>query len=100
MIRSILSTDLPQLEPAKLDEVTTFVEQRIAQLVGPAGTAVRIVRAVMSVLLAPPWRGVTQPFLTRSALPALGDFVRLVRSLGYAYIWEHWPDTMPSGATR
>ena len=25
--------------------------------------------------------------------PSLGDYVRLLRSLGYAYVWETWPDT-------
>ena len=31
-------------------------------------------------------------------LPLVGEFPRLVRSLGFAYIWETWPDTSPSGA--
>ena len=28
----------------------------------------------------------------------LGEYVRLVRSLAYAYVWETWPDTAPDGA--
>ena len=98
MIRSILAADLPHLDDDRLDEVTNFVERRIDQLVGPAGFAVRIVRTLMSVLLAPPWRRFTLPVLTAIALPGLGDFIRLVRSLGYAYIWELWPDTSSDGA--
>ncbi len=98
MIRSILAADLPDLDNDRLDEVTAFVERRIDQLVGPAGFGVRLVRMLMSALLAPPWRRFTLPVLTSIALPGFGDFVRLVRSLGYAYIWELWPDTSPEGA--
>ncbi len=31
--------------------------------------------------------------LARRPLPLLGEYVRLVRSLAYAYVWETWPDT-------
>ena len=31
--------------------------------------------------------------LSRS-LPLLGEYPRLIRSLGYAYVWERWPDTL------
>jgi hypothetical protein len=30
-------------------------------------------------------------------LPIAGEYVRLVRSLAYAYIWERWPDTAATG---
>ena len=35
--------------------------------------------------------------LARRPLPVLGEYVRLVRSLAYAYVWETWPDTAASG---
>ena len=33
-------------------------------------------------------------------LPLLGEYVRLIRSLGYAYVWETWPQTRPTGAAQ
>ena len=30
-------------------------------------------------------------------LPLLSEYPRLVRSLGYAYVWETWPDTAVDG---
>ena len=35
--------------------------------------------------------------LAARPLPVLGEYVRLVRSLGYAYVWETWPATTPTG---
>ena len=36
--------------------------------------------------------------VTAKPLPFLAEYPRLVRSLGYAFIWETWPDTQPTGA--
>ncbi len=36
----------------------------------------------------------------RLPVPLLAEFPRLVRSLGYAYIWETWPDTNVDGGTH
>ena len=36
--------------------------------------------------------------LMRLPLPFVGEFPRLSRSLAVAYIWEQWPNTLPSGA--
>lgn len=34
----------------------------------------------------------------RLPLPLVAEYPRLVRSLSFAYIWEHWPHTSPTGA--
>jgi hypothetical protein len=39
----------------------------------------------------------TTRFLRGSRLPLLGELPRMVRSLAFAFIWETWPDTSPSG---
>jgi hypothetical protein len=59
---------------------------------------VLLIAAVVRGLLALPGSSVLVSFLARTALPLLGEYVRLVRSLGYAYIWETWPDTLPDGS--
>ncbi len=30
-------------------------------------------------------------------LPVVGEYVRLLRSLAYAYVWDTWPDTSVTG---
>ena len=42
----------------------------------------------------------TTRFLQSTSLPFVGELARMVRSLGFAYIWETWPDTTSAGATR
>ena len=38
--------------------------------------------------------------MTAKPLPLLAEYPRLVRSLGYAFIWETWPDTPTRPARR
>jgi hypothetical protein len=35
--------------------------------------------------------------LASKPIPVLGEYPRLIRSLGYAYVWDRWPDTSPTG---
>ena len=35
--------------------------------------------------------------LARHPVPLFGEYVRLVRSLTYAYVWDTWPHTDPTG---
>ena len=37
-------------------------------------------------------------FLCSTRLPLVGELARLVRSLGFTFVWETWPDTSPTGA--
>ena len=37
-------------------------------------------------------------FLARRPLPVVGDYVRLLLSLVFAFVWDRWPDTAPTGA--
>ena len=74
-----------------------FVGRRVDELPGTIRAGVTVIGALYRVLLAVPggWR-VAQAIAARP-LPVLSEYTRLVRSLGYAYIWERWPDT-PTGA--
>jgi hypothetical protein len=42
----------------------------------------------------------TARLLARHPLPVVGDYVRFVRALTTAYVWETWPSTAADGATR
>jgi hypothetical protein len=38
--------------------------------------------------------------LAHHRLPLVGDYVRFVRALTTAYVWESWPSTAADGAIR
>lgn len=97
---AVLGADLPALPAERRAETVGFTERRIATLPSPMKLGVGVVAVAVGGLgrLA----GTTRlaRFLGRRPLPVLGDYVRLVRSLGYAYIWETWPSTAADGAAR
>lgn len=94
----VLANDLPALPPDRRAEVVAFAGRRIAGLPSPMKVGVGLV----SVIVGAAGRLVGLPRLVRvlaaHPLPVVGDYVRLVRSLGYAYIWETWPTTRPDGS--
>jgi hypothetical protein len=53
---------------------------------------------VFRVALLVPGSSAFVRFVARTPLPLFGEYVRLIRSLGYAYVWETWPGTQPTGA--
>ncbi len=59
---------------------------------------VTVIGALYRVLLVVPCGSTAIRFLVARPLPVLGEYPRLIRSLGYTYVWEHWPDTRPTGA--
>ena len=61
---------------------------------------VTVIAAFFRGLLAVPGGDSVVRFLARAPLPLLGEYVRLVRSLGYAYIFETWPDTRADGSSN
>jgi hypothetical protein len=93
----LLAHDLPGLPTDRRAEVVDFAARRIAALPSPMRLGVGVVAATTSGFgrLAGPSRVVR--FAARRPLPVLGEYVRLVRSLAYAYVWETWPDTAPDG---
>ena len=54
---------------------------------------VTLIAALYRPLVAVPGGWWLAGRLVERPLPLLGEYPRLVRSLGYAYIWERWPDT-------
>ena len=93
----LLALDLPDLAAERRAEVVAFTGRRIAGLPSP----IRVGVGVVAVVVGAGGRLVGGPrvaqWLGRRALPVLGEYPRLVRSLAYAYVWETWPDTTPTG---
>lgn len=94
----LLSTELPDLPADRRAETVSFVCRRAAQVPTPLQLGV-ITLSVgvggMQRLLGHPR---TVGFLRGTSLPFVGELARLVRSLGFTYVWETWPTTTESGA--
>ena len=89
--------DLPSLDQGRRAEVVAFTARRVDGMPSVMRIGVFAIAALVRacMMLAGGQRVVE--LLARRPLPLLGEYARLVRSLGYAYIWETWPDTLPDG---
>jgi len=93
----LVAHDLPALPPSRRAEVVAFSVHRVTGLPSPMRigvTAVALAVATASRLLG--GHRVTG-FLASRPLPLFGEYVRLIRSLAFAYVWETWPDTAVDG---
>jgi hypothetical protein len=92
----LLRLDLPELDAARRDEVVAFTCRRVDGLPSVMRLGVVIIAAVFRGGLAVGGDALVR-VVSRLALPLVGEYVRLIRSLAYTYIWETWPDTSPLG---
>jgi hypothetical protein len=97
---ALLAADLPELSSERRSEVVRFVERRTLTVPSFTRFGVTVIGLFYRALLAAPGGHVAIRVLVSRPLPVLGEYPRLIRSLGYAYIWERWPDTLPSGASQ
>lgn len=94
----LLTTDLPQLPRERCVEVVAFVERRTDAVPSFTRFGLTLIACFYRALLAVPGGRPIARFVASKPVPVLGEYPRLIRSLGYAYIWERWPDTRPTGA--
>ncbi len=92
----LLAADVPALGMHERAEVVAFIGRRVDGLPGFIRLGVTLIGAIYRVLLLVPGGRRIVDALSDRPLPLLGEYPRLVRSLGYAYIWERWPQT-PTG---
>ena len=93
----LLTIELPALPGTSREETVTFVCGRASQM--PSPLQLGLVLVCSGVALAQRVAGIerTTRFLQNSRLPLLSELPRMVRSLGFAFVWETWPDTLPAG---
>ena len=94
---ALLSSDLPGLPGNHLEQTVKFIERRVIDLPSITRLGVRVIGRAVDVSGAVFGRQRTLAVVTARPLPLLADYPRLVRSLGYAYIWETWPSTQADG---
>lgn len=94
----VLSHDFPDLTDDRRRVVTSFVVDRLRDLPGPMRWGVLVIATTIDLVrLVSSDRVIVR--LSRLSLPLVGEYFRLIRSLSYAYVWETWPDTTPSGSS-
>ena len=93
----LLALDFPGLDAPRRRQAVQFTTRRVDGLPSVMRLGVLVIGAAFRALMLVPGGDAVVRFLARTSLPLLGEYVRLIRSLGYAYIWETWPDTRPDG---
>ena len=95
----LLAIDLPDLAPAKRREVIGFIAHRVDSLPSFTRFGVLVLGSIFRGLVAVPGGWGVARIVMKLPLPLVAEYPRLIRSLGFAYVWEHWPDTTPTGAS-
>lgn len=93
----VLASDLPDLDDTRRRQVIEFVAERLTVLPGPMRLGVSVVAVLVGLVhrLVGPDAIVR---LSHVGLPLVSEYFRLLRSLSYAYVWETWPTSSPTGA--
>ena len=94
----LLTLELPELPTERSDATIGFVCRRAAQTPGPLRLGVTALAVATGVAGRVLGDDRVVGFMRTSSLPLVGELARLVRSLAFAYVWETWPDTSPTGA--
>ncbi len=95
----LLTLDFPSLPADRRGAAVAFTIRRVDGLPSVMRLGVTVIAAVFRVVLALPGNDTTLRVLARTPLPLVGEYVRMVRSLGYAYVFETWPDTRADGSS-
>jgi len=93
----LLTADLPELSDARRAEVVAFVQRRANGVPSFTRFGLTVIALVYRGVMVVPGGRSTARFLASKPIPLLGDYPRLIRSLGFAYVWDRWPDTLPTG---
>lgn len=93
----LLLSDLPDLEAARRKAVIDFIAHRVDHLPSFTRFGVIVLGSMFRLLLALPGGFSIARIVIKLPLPLISEYPRLVRSLAFAYVWETWPSTTPSG---
>jgi len=93
----LVGHDLPALPAERRHEVVAFAARRVATLPTPMRLGVGVVAFVVDGGSRAVGRRRLAAFLADHPLPLCGEYVRLLRSLAYAYVWDTWPSTAVDG---
>ena len=94
----LLELELPDLPTDRRADTVAFVCRRCDDV--PSPLKLGIGTLTVAVGLSERALGIdrTTRFLQTTSVPFVGELARMVRSLGFAFIWESWPTTSPTGS--
>lgn len=95
-----LAGELPRLPADRRDEVVRFIERRVRVVPSFTRFGIIVIALAYRALIAVPCGRRAARFVAGRPIPVIGEYPRLIRSLGFAYVWDRWPDTMPDGSPR
>jgi hypothetical protein len=95
----LLASDLPLLPGDRRGAVVAFIGRRVLVLPSITRFGVLVIAAAVDAVGVVLGHDRVRRLVLRLPLPLLAEYPRLIRSLGYAYIWESWPDTDVDGGT-
>jgi hypothetical protein len=95
----LLADDLPRLPDDRRRDAIDFIGRRVRVLPSITRLGVLSIALVVHLFGAVFGHGRVRRVVLALPLPLLAEYPRLVRSLGYAFIWETWPATDVDGGT-
>ncbi len=95
----LLTNELPLLSDDRRREVIDFIGRRVQVLPSLTRFGVLMIGRFVDVTGMIVGHATMRRFVTKLPIPLLAEYPRLVRSLGFAYVWETWPDTTVDGGT-
>ena len=93
----LLADDLPGLPADRRADTVAVIERRIDRLPSVTRLGVRAISLGVDGLARVAGNERARRLATGVSLPLLAEYPRLVRSLGYAHVWETWPNTAVDG---
>jgi hypothetical protein len=96
----LLALELPDLPADRRAEAVAFVCRRAGEVPSPLKLGISTLTIAVGVSQRTIGHDRTAVFLQSTSVPFVGELARMVRSLGFAFIWETWPRTQPTGAAE
>jgi hypothetical protein len=93
----LLAADLPQLTDERRRATVDFIGRRVVVLPSITRFGVLAIAWAVDLVARLVGRDRTRQIVVRLPLPLIAEYPRLIRSLGYAYVWETWPDAQVDG---
>ncbi len=93
----LLAADLPRLPDDRRAAAIDFIGRRVRVLPSITRLGVLSSPLLVHVIGAVIGHDRMRSIVLALPLPLLAEYPRLIRSLGYAYVWETWPDTSVDG---
>lgn len=97
---SLLARDLPALDVDRRADAVEFIERRVDGLASVTRLGVVVISHVIDLVRRLVGQERALDIATGLPLPLLSEYPRLVRSLGYTFVWETWPNTSTDGASQ